>query len=91
MDLAVVHCHVDGDFLLTNNIDLDQRGAGFSRDVRTSAKNGCFLECKFETSQNGGVRAIRPDRGMHRDAITGPVTVLGSVDGENYGILGEMA
>jgi hypothetical protein len=50
MDLAGVHGHVNGNFLLTDNVDFDLRGASFARDVWTGAENGCFLEGKFETA-----------------------------------------
>ena len=49
MDLAAVHCHVDGNFLLTNNVDFDLR-TGFSGVVWAGTENSGFLESKFVAS-----------------------------------------
>lgn len=76
VDLTAVHCHVDKNFLLANDVDFNLGSAASATDVWTGTKNGCFLERELETTQDGGLRAVRADCCMHQDAITWPITVL---------------
>ena len=76
VNLAALHCHIDENFLLTNDVDFNLGPAASATDVRTSTENGCFLERKLKTTQNGGLWAVRADCRMHQDAITWPITVL---------------
>src|SRR6266852_1560185 len=74
--LTTVHCIVDKNFLLTNDVDFNLGPATSATDMWTSTENGCFLEGKLETTQNGGVCAVRADCRMHHDAIAWSITVL---------------
>ena len=76
VDLTAVHRHVDKNLLLTNDVDFNLGTAASAANVWTGTKNGCFLERELETTQYGGLRAVRADCCMHRDAITRSMTVL---------------
>jgi len=90
MDLTTVHGHVDRNFLFTHNVDFDLRRTISAGDMWTSAENGGFFECKLKPTQYGSMHAVRTDRRMHGDTIPRSMTILCSLDGQHYRILGEV-
>lgn len=91
---------IDRHLLLPNDINLHLRrallppcapSAADTVRMRPRAEDRRFFECEFEAAEDDGVEGVGFDGGHDGDAVAGSVTVLGTVDGERDGVLGEVA